>query len=58
MNPIAQTCTDVQLAMLVAQLHRRGLHLLIPHIIEGAPWKIERGRLWVYLDADAGAQHD
>jgi hypothetical protein len=58
MNLITQTCTDVQLAQLVVQLQRRGLVSLIPFIIGGAPWRVERGRLWVYLDADANPPHD
>jgi hypothetical protein len=56
MQPIDQIRTDVQLTLLAAQLARRGLGSLIPHIVAGARWRVERGRLWVYLDADGAGQ--
>lgn len=58
MQPTEQLRTDEHLTLLVMQLAQRGLAVLIPHIIEGALWTIERGRLWVFLDAEAGIQDD
>lgn len=52
------TRDDIHLIVLVAQLTRRGLGSLIPHLVAGARYEIERGRLWVYLDADAPARPD